>query len=364
MRWSERLKLTWQTFLREAPALYLWFLIYILVMAVVTVIFVFSLIYSSPVGIPSSAFLHRPPVSPVPYAPFPGGNLGGNFAYGTPIAPIPFSIFGGRLPLLHNPTLLLPYLGHIAWAILGLMLITFVASAGLTAGVYHLTWKALKGEKPSFRDFKFNGTLRIIGWFCLILLAQLVVIAVAVLGSLLFHSIKILLAIFLVVYVIAMAALAIYLVPWLASGQVYLLAQREQRFWQAFRSSFTFFRRHMGILWGYIGTTLLILIGLFIVNRISPILYLLASLAVAPFNMMLPMVWVLSLLEEEAIHSSTGPMDPLPPAAALTAKHPVPETQYTPDTSNSANPNTTDTPGTLNATDMPDTTRTTDTPAP
>ncbi|KLU60233.1 hypothetical protein CEB3_c36640 [Peptococcaceae bacterium CEB3] len=390
MRWSERLKLTWQTFLQEAPALYLWFLLYILATAVVIILFVFSLVHNAPLDIPSGAFPHRAPMFPGPYAPLPGGNLPGNFAYGGPVPFGPFGLFGAGLPFLRDPTLMASYLGRLAWPFAGLVIISLLMSASLTAGTYHLTRKALEGLKPSFRDFKLQGTWRVIGWYILLFLAQLLVLALAVLVSLLFYRIKVLLAIFLVVYFIALAALVIYLVPWLATAKIYLLAHRDQGFGHTLRASFTFFRRHMAVLWGYIGTALLILVVLLLLNRISPLLNILVSLAVTPFNMILPMVWVLSLLKEEAGGSPTSYPEPLPSAPLPTSsaesesfrpdnpnvprsgnppQTPDPSAAVTTppgsDTPNPADmPNVPDDPGTSNATDMPDTPHTPDHPIP
>ncbi|CAA7600662.1 Hypothetical protein DEACI_1315 [Acididesulfobacillus acetoxydans] len=398
MRWSERLKLTWQTFLRGAPALYLWFLIYVLLMAVVIVIFVFSLFHQAPTAIPSSAFLHRAPMFPGPYAPFPGGSLHGNFTYGGPMPFGPFGPFGAGLPFLQDPALVRPFLGRLAWSLLGLIIISLFTSAGFTAGTYQLTHKAFKGERPSFRDFRLRGTWRILGWNILLFLAQLIVAAIAVLGALLFHRIKILLALFLVVYLIALAALVIYLIPWLGTAKVYLLARREHSFWHTLRESFTFFRRHMAALWGYIGTALLILVVLLVLNRILPLLDVLVSLAITPFNMVLPMIWVLSLLKEEAGGSPADYGAPAAQAPVLSRSgepgrlvseststpntldtpntQDVSDTSHTPDTPDTpatsdipetpgtANQNPPRNPSTLNATDMPNTSSNPDTPTP
>jgi len=319
MRWSQRLKLTWQTFIREATALYGWYLIFGLVIGVLTVIVMVGAFL--PMIVNGFAANHSTP-HPAPL--FPGGQF---FGYASPFSPFfngtPPDFYDG-VPFERNGQPYWPLIGGIAGAFGLAMIVSLIAGAVVTAGIFNLTRKALH-EKPAFRDFKLEGTGRVLGWAGITLLVALGVLAAGALGYLAFRHVKILLVLYLIVYCVALLGIGIFLLPWAATAQFYLLARRDLRFWSALGSSFTFFRRHMGTLWAYVGTALLIVLLTLLLGQISEGVYFLVSLITTPFNLILPMVWVLSLLEEErGVHRP----QPVPEGALTTpAGVPTPNTQ-------------------------------------
>lgn len=290
MTWSERLKFAWKTFLKEAPILYGWYLIFLAVAVLLIVIgsiIGMLALRSSPEFLSALSGFNSHSPSGLPFNPFPSSG---------------FNDFPSRF----NGHSYVPMLGFMIIFCLLIILFSWVVKTLFLPGAFNLTQKTLH-EKPSFRDFSFSGWPRILAWFGLLLLFYLLVGLIGLIGSSVLANYKILLAVYLIVYFLLLLSIGVYLIPWFISVPSYLLASRNQSFWPAVSGSFTFFRLNMGKLWSLIGTNVLIAIALIILDKISSVLYLLGLLVAGPFLLILPIVWVLTLLEEQRPHTGFQP---------------------------------------------------------
>ncbi|ODA42148.1 zinc ribbon domain-containing protein [Desulfosporosinus sp. BG] len=303
LTWSERIKLAWTTFKREALPLYGWSFIFLGIGVVLIVATVMSVIaqlrqfgwafphgngssFSS--GMPVPGIPPTPDLSPF-VGPFGSSNLG------------PFNFFGGPLSSLPN---LLSAAGSVAGIFLLILIVGWLFGSAFYTGLFNLTAKAYREEKVTFKDFKFKGFFRILGWQGFLLLIKLLLLIIGLFGAYtLSHSHYTLVA-FLIVYGLFITAIGLYALPWLITSTIYLLAHSNEGFWDALRGSWRFFQRHLGILWGYIGTVILIEIALQIIGRISHALTGIASLVVSPFIAVLAIVWVMSIEEEPQLYST------------------------------------------------------------
>ncbi|HBW37025.1 zinc ribbon domain-containing protein [Desulfosporosinus sp. BICA1-9] len=294
MTWSERMKSAWITFKREALPLYAWTLIFIAVLVVLIIAMVLGVFDQLRWTIPhiyEGSFSSGMPVPGVPPAP--------NFAPSMPpfgsLDDDPFAYFGGY----SNFSRILSAMGSVVGTLALILIVGWLIGSAFYAGLFNLTQKAYR-EKVSFKDFRFKGVFRFLGWQGFIVLIQLLLLIAGLIGVFsLRHSEGTIVA-FLIVYGLFIALGLLFLVPWFASSSIYLLAHGHETFWVALSGSWRFFRRHMGSLWGLIGTVILIQIAIEILMGISSSgLAGLANLIISPFIAVLTIVWVLSLEDDE-----------------------------------------------------------------
>lgn len=288
MTWFERIKLAWKTFTREALPLYAWSLISIGGVVVLLYAMFMGLLDQFRWAFPqTNVGLFSSEMPPIPGIPPNGGPFGPSQG--------PFNSNSGPLGNLSTSL-------AVAGSVVGILFLIFIVAcligAAFSAGQFNLTAKAYR-EKVRFEDFRFSGFLRVLGWQVFLFLSYLIFFIIGLIGAFALSHSKGAVTAFLIVYGLCFTVVQIFILPWLATSLYYLLAHREQRFWAALRSSWRFFRRHMGSLWGYIGTVILIQIALLVLIKISAGLGYLASLAVGPFIVVLAIVWVLSLEEDE-----------------------------------------------------------------
>lgn len=290
MTWSERLKLAWITFKREALPLYAWTFIFIAVIVALIVAMIIGVLDQFRWAIPhiyEGSFSSGMPVPGVPpdITPFTD-----SFGSSTD----PFAYFGGS----NNFSKILSMIGSVVGTLALIIAVVWLIGTAFYAGLFNLTAKAYR-EKVTFKDFRFNGFFRLLAWQGFIILIQLLLLVVGLVGAFsLSHSDGALVA-FLIVYALFIVLVLLFVVPWLASSSIYLLTHGNQEFRVALSGSWGFFRRHMGALWGLIGTVFLIEIAVQVLMRISSGLAGLASLVVSPFIAVLAIVWVLSLDDNE-----------------------------------------------------------------
>lgn len=168
-------------------------------------------------------------------------------------------------------------------------------------GMFNLTEKGLH-EKVLFRDFRFSGIPRVLGWYGILTLVSFLVIVTGILGALALRSMSYALPLFVGLYVLLLVALGIFLAPWLSTSAFYMLHHRELSFGRSLSGSWHFYRRNMGSLWLYFITLIGIQILLSLINQASQSLGFLVALLAGPFTAILPIVWVLSLEKEENQH--------------------------------------------------------------
>lgn len=328
MTWSERIKLAWIIFKREALPLYAWTFIFIGIGVVLVVTMVMGVLdqlhwaFPQPYGGFFSSGMPVPGVPPTPgMTPFAG-------PFGSPNQG-PFSSFGGPLS---NFSMLLSALGSVAGTLLLILVVGWLIGSAFYTGLFNLTAKAYIG-KVTFKDFSFSGFFRILGWQAILLLIKLILLIIGLIGAFtLAHSQGALVA-FFIVYGLFITGAAIFALPWLTTSAIYLLAHRKEGFRDALSSSWRFFRRHMGILWGYIGTVILIEIAVQVLSRISQGVAGLATLVVSPFIAVLAIVWVLSLEEGEPKKDVEPQLNPA--ASSAVPYHEVQATIVTPPSSDS-----------------------------
>ena len=293
MTWSERMKSTWITFKREAIPLYAWTFIFIGAVVVLIVAMVIGVLQQLRWTIPNiyngsfSSGMPIPGVPPTPdFAPFtaPFGSLDAD----------PFAYFGG----IDNLPRILSAVGSVVGTLALIMIVGCLIGTAFYAGLFNLTAKAYR-EKVTFKDFRFKGFFRFLGWQGFIFLIHLLVLIVGMIGVLALRHFQGALIAFSIVYGLFLVIGSLYVIPWLASSSIYLLTHGHEGFRVALSGSWRFFQRHMGSLWGYIGTVILIQIAVQVLTRISSGLAGLATLVVSPFIAVLAIVWVLSLEDEE-----------------------------------------------------------------
>lgn len=292
MTWSERMKATWITFKRVALPLYAWTFIFIGAVVVLIIAMVLGVLRQLRWTIPllnNGSFSSGMPVPGVPprdFAPFtaPFGSQGTD----------PFSYFGGidNLPMILSSVVsVLGTLGLI-------MIVGCLIGTAFYVGLFNLTAKGYR-EKVTFKDFRFEGFFRFLGWQGIVFLINLLLFIVGIIGIFALRDFQGAVIAFLIVYGLFLGIGSLYILPWITSSSIYLLAHRDEGFRNALSGSWQFFRRHMGSLWGYIGTVILIQIALQVLTRISSGLAGIATLVVSPFITVLAIVWVLSLEDDE-----------------------------------------------------------------
>ena len=292
MNWSERLKLAWKTFIREALPLYLWILIYIGVGIIILLVLGAGFLAKNPSLFSGSYFYGAP--MPVPGVPP---------SQGINILPNPFDFHNSAsLGAFHNLSALLTALGNITGTIFLFILLAWLMGTAFYTGMFNLTTKAYRGP-VTFKDFSYTGFFRILGWRGILLLIEIVIITIWIIGALAFKGSSGSLIAFFILYGLVLLIAGIFLLPWFITSSIYILTQREKTFSQAVSDSWRFFRKNTGVLWGYIGTVVLIEIGAQIIGRISSLLGGLLTLVVGPFFSVLGIVWVLTLLS----HSTPNP---------------------------------------------------------
>lgn len=296
MTWSERIKLAWAIFKREALPLYAWTLIFIGIGVVLVVAMILGVLdqlrwafphaYSGPFS-PGMPVPGVPPTSGIGITPFAG-------PFGSPNQGL-FDSFGGPLS---NFSMLLSALKSVAGTFLLILVVGLLIASAFYTGLFNLTAKAYR-EKITFKDFRFMGFFRILGWQGLLLLIKFLLLVIGVIGAFTLSHSQVALWAFLIIYALLITGVTIFVFPWLTTSSIYLLAHRKEGFWDALRGSWRFFRKYMGILWGYIGTVILFEIAIQFLSKISQGIAGLAALVVSPFIAVLAIVWVLSLDENE-----------------------------------------------------------------
>jgi Predicted membrane protein len=303
MTWSERIKLAWRTFKREALPLYAWTLIFIGVGVVLIVAMVMGILGQWHWTLPQAYGEFSSPGMPVPGIPPKQG-----------ITP-----FTGQFGSLADISSLLSSIGTIAGSLILLAIFAWLIGSAFYTGVFNLTAKSYY-EKATFKDFRMTGFFRVLGWQVFLLIIELILLIIGLIGAFTIRSSPGALIAFFIIYGLVITGIMIFTLPWLSSSAIYLLAHPEDSFRTALGGSWRFFRRHMGALWGYIGTFFLIEIAFQILNRISPGLAGLATFVVSPFVAVLAIVWVLSLEEDER-NNASGPMNADTPPPYSTASY-------------------------------------------
>lgn len=312
MRWSDRMKLTFETFKRVALPLYLWFFIFAFagvgLMIAGLIPFLIPLIHSK-------------------------GNFSGPFINPNPPMPPGRSFSSGLFPFSHN---LAPYLDQVPYLLLIfaiILLLAWIATSAFVTGIFNLTRKGFY-EKASFRDFRFLGIPRVLGWYGILTLVSVLLMAGGLSGALALRRMTYVLPLFAGLYVLALIALGIFFTPWLLTSAYYMLNHRELSFGRSLSGSWDFYRRNLGSLWLLFVTLIGVQILISIINQASQSLGFLVILIASPFTALLPIVWVLSLEEEKnqkRTDSTSSPISPAPsispstPFAPSSAEYSVPQ---------------------------------------
>lgn len=298
MTWIDRMKLVWTTFKREALIFYI---MYIILIVAFTIIF-------SAIGVGAMIWI----MSAFPNA------LNGSISEAMPIPGMPSSsmtdsfsaTFGNFSGSMGDLSALTPLIGPFIGIFILVLVISIIVGSGFQAGIVNLTFKAYR-EKPSFKDFKFTGFLRILSWVAFLILINIIIFIIGIIGTIAFSQHSVALIIFLILYGLFIIGLIIYAAPWLTSSVIYLLAHPEKRFSDAIKGSFSFFKSHMGSLWGLIGTSLLFQVPYLVLSAVSyDRLATIYSLVVSPFISILAIVWFLSLDDEERNYNAAPTIPP------------------------------------------------------
>lgn len=277
MRWSDRMKKALETFQRVALPLYLWYFIFALAGFVLVIVGLIPFI---------SPMIH------------PRGNFSGPFINPNPPMPPGRTFPGGSSPFSHN---LAPYLDQAPYLFLVLviaLIVAWIATSAFITGIFNLTRKGFY-EKVSFRDFRFLGIPRVLGWYGILTLVSVILMGAGIIGALALRRIAYALPLFAGLYVLALIALGIFFAPWLSTSAFYMLNHRELSFGRSLGGSWDFYRRNLGSLWLLLITLIGAQILISLINQAARPLGFLAALIIGPFTAILPIVWVLSLEEEE-----------------------------------------------------------------
>jgi hypothetical protein len=307
MNWTDRIKLAWKIFKREALPLYAWTLIYIGVGAVLMIAMVFGVLAQLRWALPQSSGGFYSPGMPVPGMP-PALGLD---PFSNPFSLHNQNLFGAFSGSMGNLSMILSTLGNLAGTLFLIIIVSWLIGTAFYTGLFNLTAKAYR-ERVTLKDFRYSGFLRVLGWQGIIILIEILLFAIGIIGALSLKSSHGAVLAFLIIYGLFIFVLSIFTVPWLATSAIFLLVHRGENFRQALGNSWRFFRQHMGILWGYIGTVVLIQIGIQVLNHISSGLGGLVSLVVSPFIAVLAVVWVLSLEDHELENVTPPALTPLP----------------------------------------------------
>ncbi|WP_407313801.1 zinc ribbon domain-containing protein [Desulfosporosinus sp. SB140] len=297
MNWTERIKLAWEIFKREALPLYAWTLIYGAVSVVLIIALAIGAAAQLRWALPQSYGGYFSPGMPVPGVPPTSGA-----PFSDPFGlhrQNPFGAFNGSLGDISGA------LGNVAGTLILIIVVSWLIGTAYYTGLFNLTAKAYR-ERVTLKDFRYVGFFRVLGWQGILLLIELLLLFVGLVGALALKNSHGVLIAYLVIYGLFILVAGIFALPWLSTSAIYLLAHRRDSFRKSLGDSWKFFRQHMGILWGYIGTVVLIEIGIQVLHRISSALGGLAVLVVSPFIAVLAIVWVLSL--EESEHPENPPL--------------------------------------------------------
>ena len=294
MTWSERIKLTWTTFKREALPLYAWTLIFIGVGIVLVVAMVMGVLNQLHWSFPQAYGGFSSPGMPVPGVPPTPGITPFTGPFGSPNQS-PFDSFNGSLSDLST---LLAAVGAVAGTFFLIIIVGWLIGSAFYTGVFNLTIRSYHGN-VTLKDFRLGGFFRFLGWQVLFFLIQLIFLIIGLIGAFTLRPSQGALISFFIVYGLMIASISIYALPWVSTSAIYLLAHPKDSFRDAFVGSWRFFRKHLGSLWGYIGTVILIEIGVQVLNRISSGIAGLVTLVVSPFIAVLAIIWVLSLEEDD-----------------------------------------------------------------
>lgn len=306
MTWSERIKLAWRTFTREALPLYAWSLIFAGVGFILAVAIVWGILSQEHWSFPQAFSEFYSPGMPIPGVP-PLQEI-------TPYSS-PFGSFNGSMNEISS---LLTAIGTIAGTLIFLMIIVWLLTSAFCTGIFNLTARSYQ-QKANFKDFRMTGFFRCLGWQAFLFIIQLVFLGIGLLGAFSLRFSQGALITFCIIYGLVLSGIVIFTLPWLASSLIYLLAHPEDRFRAALNGSWKFFRRHTGTLWGYIGTVLLIEIAFHVLNRISSDIATLASFVISPFIAVLAIVWVFSLEEDERNCNMVPNTDTPPPYCTISS---------------------------------------------
>lgn len=273
MRWSERIKLTLDTFKRVALPIYGWYFIFAFVGLGLLIVgllpFVMPLVNKKGGSFPN------------PNPPMPPGN----------------SFSSGLSPFSDNLASYLAQAPYFFLIFVIILLLSWLVTSAFMTGMFNLTQKGLH-EKVLFRDFRFSGISRVLGWYGILTLVSFLVIVAGIIGAFALRGISYALPLFAGLYVLFLIALGIFLAPWLSTSVFYMLNHRELSFKHSLSGSWDFYRRNMGSLWLFFITLIGIQILLSFTYQASQTLYILVALLAGPFTAILPIVWVLSLEEE------------------------------------------------------------------
>lgn len=303
MTWSERMKTAWKTFIKEALPLYAWSLIFLvgtvvlLIAAFIGVVFRLRLAFPQAFDRPISPGMPIPGIPPThSISPFIGGF--GSFYH---------NLLGGFDGRFTDSSMLVNLVISLIITVMLIIIGGWIVGSLFNTGLYNLTAKAYR-EKVSFGNFRFEGFNRIFGWQGILLLIKLAVFFIGFLGIISLQDSPGTQIVFMIIYFLLIFVIGLYLLPWLAVSSIYLLAHRKEGFLMALKGSWEFFQRHMGALWGYIGTVFLIEVAIQVLYKISPIVGGLSVLVASPFIAVLPIVWVLTL-EDEKRNNFDPPFD-------------------------------------------------------
>jgi hypothetical protein len=295
LTWTDRMKRTIDSFKNMALPLFLYYLLFTLIGVIIAAIAIAIIAIpffemADPLNIQSMPYYFDPNI-PVPpgYDPFEYGDESDLFG-----------ILGS-----------LSYLGPQLMAIIAMgVLVGGLMGALYVAGSFHLTKKAYR-EKAQFKDIRLKGFLRVVGWYLLVSLISLIAIGIGLLIAFNIES-PYAIALFLVVYGLILFAIFVFIAPWTFMAPYYMLNHPQHPFWQTFKASWNFYRSHMGPLWGAFLTVIGISILLELISQSAPNLGLLLMFLTYPFLGILPIVWLLTLEDEDNPPTYTSYESPTP----------------------------------------------------
>lgn len=264
MSWSERVKQSWQTFTRCAGPLYGWTTIF----AVGMFVLVFTLMF----------FSFFPLLETIANNPY----------YWSDSFSTDYTDIALTLDLIRSS-----FGATVLMYIVGI-----IGSSLFFAGMSNLVKKAYEG-KAGFSDFKIQGFGKIVALQLLYFVFAIVVAVIVTLLVLIFFGSETSTAnAFIRIVYLLISIVGLFLSPWLGTLMYYLALHNDIPFGQAFSMSWKLFRSNMGKFWGLIGFFFLIFIAIIILLIILPLLGVIASFVIAPFNIAATITWILSIEEE------------------------------------------------------------------
>ena len=275
MTWSERFKLTFNTFKNIAFPLYFFYLVFLLLFGGIT-----SLYFFLPLGKRFLQFLEYLDQYEYEFDSFTQ----------TTAAISGSDIFGGDL--------FFSYLPVFFFSVVLLVGIGLIMTSLLYTGIFNLAVVGHKG-KALFRDFKLTGAGRMIGWnSCILLLLLLLISAGIVIFAILSIFSETVSFVFAIIYLVCLVLVSIFLVPWILTGGYYLLAHREWSFGKALINSWAFFSQNMRAFWGAVLVMLLLNIVIALIQEISSSVGGIFSFMATPFFNLIIIVWTITVMNE------------------------------------------------------------------